>query len=172
MVLVEMSFFCTVLVRVGAGESLFTLVNEDVPQDDEQPKYCGCPDDVDDFLANNNFNCPFNALVQPKEPNPRKWTAVHQAVRTVKRAAGDNQLATDDDDVDDDYVFEFDPDFNPDRPTWPTPSGITEADATSLCREALTDTPVARACMKSGLIESVDNTTLATCVEDIKVGVL
>ncbi|XP_070564883.1 von Willebrand factor D and EGF domain-containing protein-like [Ptychodera flava] len=72
------------------------------------------------------------------------------------------------DDETNDLSFSFNYDFEPSVPTWPTESGITEANATSYCEALLKDSPAGVAC--SNAISDDDmNTFMETCKTDIKV---
>lgn len=62
--------------------------------------------------------------------------------------------------------------FNPEQPvrrdfTWPTPSGISEDDATQVCSNAIINVPAYQKCYE--LFGEAIKDPVKSCVEDIKV---
>nr|XP_006811635.1 PREDICTED: von Willebrand factor D and EGF domain-containing protein-like [Saccoglossus kowalevskii] len=67
-----------------------------------------------------------------------------------------------------DLSFEYDPDFVPSVPSWPTPSGITESDADTYCNDIIINSAAGVAC--AGELESDEKTTMIDfCKTDILV---
>lgn len=163
----------TLSCRVPAQTSLFeTALRNQSKENVGSQKYCSCARERNGEALQDPA-CSFNSRVQPLEARREYWTAIHQSVGTVRRAVGDGDIGTDDDDFEDDYVFQYSQgDYNYSEPSWPTKSGLTESKAYQLCKDALYGSTVAQACMASRLLKPSDNDTLIRCMEDIKVHVL
>ncbi|KAK7467890.1 hypothetical protein BaRGS_00036865, partial [Batillaria attramentaria] len=142
------------------SDSLFRMVPPAV-NEAYVPKYCACDD------ANKQINCTLHGDI-PKPPCsycvrlPGVWITNRQH----RSADGDLYV-----DVDDDKVPPFDPDdyanFQPAKGGWPTPSGITEAQAEARCRQAIQGSQLWSHC--HGQTESTNN-NIDSCKEDIMYG--
>ncbi|XP_077990883.1 von Willebrand factor D and EGF domain-containing protein-like [Glandiceps talaboti] len=70
--------------------------------------------------------------------------------------------------VDDDLAFEYDEDFEPEIPSWPTESGITEQRAKNECLAKVTESGPGKAC-QSALNETEVEEYVEACTIDIQV---
>ncbi|XP_070556411.1 von Willebrand factor D and EGF domain-containing protein-like [Ptychodera flava] len=69
---------------------------------------------------------------------------------------------------DDDLSFEYDENFQFEVPSWPTPSGITEADANAECVRQIKDSEIGRSCADA-LDDSEVDGFINACTVDIQV---
>ena len=161
--------------RVSEKENLFdsSVVegleeggNTDIENNPTINKFCACEGPTKSILS----ACPNRPIViQAKAFAGNQWTEVGQDLRSKRAVAGPDDVPTDEDDVDDDYDFVFDPTAEPPVFRFPTPNNITERAAVDECSRVLTASPVAKACIEDGVINTISNDTIASCVEDIKV---
>ena len=145
--------------------------NTDAVNNPTTGKFCLCTK-PDGTLTTDSFTCPLfqqSLLIQPKAFAGNQWTEVGQDLRSKRAVAGPDDVPTDEDDVDDDYEFVFDPTASPPVFQFPTPSNITKSAAVDECNRVLTASPVAKACIEDGVINAISNDTIESCVEDIKV---
>ncbi|XP_065827350.1 uncharacterized protein [Oscarella lobularis] len=160
--------------RVSEKENLFdsSVVegleeggNTDIENNPTINKFCACEGPTKSILS----ACPNRPIViQAKAFAGNQWTEVGQDLRSKRAVAGPDDVPTDEDDVDDDYDFVFDPTAEPPVFRFPTPNNITERAAVDECSRVLTASPVAKACIEDGVINTISNDTIASCVEDIK----
>ena len=165
--------------RVPETENLFSsnvvqaITNTENTDEENNPttgRFCSCTE-PDGTLAQGRLTCPNlpSLLIQPKAFAGNQWTEVGQDLRSKRAVAGPDDVPTDEDDVDDDYEFVFDPTALPPVFQFPTPSNITKRAAIDECNRVLTASPVAKACIEDGVIDAISNDTIESCVEDIKV---
>ncbi|XP_067939850.1 von Willebrand factor D and EGF domain-containing protein-like [Watersipora subatra] len=135
--------------RVGVDESIY---NGQVPAHSTTYKkqYCSCVKPQGPAPAEEYLDCQMNSDAQRCDQRGEDITN-----KNFEYSAGVPKNAK---------AFEFDPNFDPPTPTWPTPSGWTKANATKFCEDFLTKSKAFQACNDTLTIdEDVD-----MCVEDIK----
>ena len=162
--------------RVSENENLFSsdavkAIVEEEKTDEENDlikgRFCDCQKH-EGLTTCPDFDDPIE-IIKAKAFAGNQWTEVGQDLKSKRAVAGPDDVPTDEDNVDDDYDFVFDPTAEPPVFQFPTPNNITERAAVDECNRVLTASPVAKACIEEGVIDTISNDTIASCVEDIKV---
>ena len=160
--------------RVKSNENLFGKeVLQQIEKDDPvipSNNFCQCTSNRNELTG--TLDCPEyedSLLVQAKAFSGEGWIHNTPVLKTKRAVAKENDIPTDEDDVEDDYEFVYDINANPPIPQWPTQSGITKEVAVQTCTDVLLSSPVAKSCIADGRIEEITRETIDSCVEDIKV---
>nr|XP_006820194.1 PREDICTED: von Willebrand factor D and EGF domain-containing protein-like [Saccoglossus kowalevskii] len=156
--------------RVPNGNNLFYGEMDEVDKMDNTKVYCSCSptnDGVDAQCDDNKDNGrPSKAGHEMGTCNARYCDVTNEfisvSVERQKRAIYKRDI------VDDDLLFEYEEDFEPTVPAWPTPSGITEQNATDHCNALVLGSASAKAC-EGALTKNETDDFIENCVIDIQV---
>ncbi|XP_077867937.1 von Willebrand factor D and EGF domain-containing protein-like [Saccoglossus kowalevskii] len=158
--------------RIPTGTNLFYGELDNMKKRNTTKVYCTCSPDgagVNEQCSNGKDNGrPSNPGNSPGNCNAYWCDVTDEYLPTTSTGRKKRDTQTQDIELDQDLSFEYDKDFEPTVPSWPTPSGITETNATDHCNSRVLGSASAQAC-DDALTQQDKDEFVANCIIDIQV---